>query len=43
MIDNIILKFCNLLDKYIEFMDNIFAPRCKCKIKNKKNHGKISK
>ena len=48
MIDKYILKFCDMLDRYTAWIDNLlFAPRCKCKkkknskrtYKHEKDHG----
>ena len=48
MIDKYILKFCDMLDRYTAWLDNLFfAPRCKCKkkknskrtYKHEKDHG----
>ena len=36
MIDRFIYKCCGFLDKYTEWMNSLFAPRCKCKNKKKK-------
>ena len=34
MIDKYILKFCDVLDRFSTWIDNVFfAPRCKCKKK----------
>ena len=30
MIDNIMLKLCDLLDQFHDWVNNLFAPRCKC-------------
>ena len=47
MIDKYILKFCDVLDRFSAWIDNVFfAPRCKCKkkkdskrtYKHKKDH-----
>ena len=35
MLDRFIYKCCGFFDKYIEWMNNLFAPRCKCKKKKK--------
>ena len=34
--DKYILKFLNIIDRYTSFIDNLFAPRCKCKRKKNK-------
>jgi hypothetical protein len=48
MIDKYILKFCDVLDRFSAWIDNVFfAPRCKCKkkkdskrtYKHEKDHG----
>lgn len=36
MIDRFIYKCCGFLDRYTEWMNSLFAPRCKCKRKKKK-------
>ncbi len=36
MIDKLLLKFFDKLDWISDQIDKIFAPRCKCKRKNKK-------
>ena len=44
MIDKYILKFCDMLDRYAAWIDNLFfAPRCKCKKKNSKRTYKHEK
>ena len=35
MIDKYIIKFCVFLDNSIAWVENLFAPRCKCKKKKK--------
>jgi hypothetical protein len=37
MIDKYIIKFCIFLDNLLAPIDKLFAPRCKCKKKKKKN------
>jgi len=39
MIDNIMLKLCDLLDQFHDWVNNLFAPRCKCG-KNKRTSNK---
>ena len=34
--DKYILKFLSALDSYMLWVENLFAPRCKCKKKKKK-------
>ena len=33
MIDKYIMKFCEVIDNSFAWLDNLFAPRCKCKKK----------
>ena len=41
MIDNIMLKLCDWLDQYNDWINNLFAPRCKCsKNKSKRTSNK---
>lgn len=35
MIDKYIYKVLGIFDNYIEWVNNLFAPRCKCKRKKK--------
>jgi len=35
MIDKFIYKCCGFLDKFTNWMNGLFAPRCKCKRKKK--------
>jgi len=35
MIDKYIMKFCEVIDNSFAWLDNLFAPKCKCKKKKK--------
>ncbi len=35
MIDKYIIKFCGIIDNSFSWLDNLFAPKCKCKRKKK--------
>lgn len=37
MIDKYIIKFCEVIDNCFAWLNNLFAPRCKCKKNDKKN------
>jgi hypothetical protein len=42
MLDKYIIKFCVFLDNSTAWIENLFAPRCKCKKKGKKKNGRAN-
>jgi len=37
MLDRFIYKCCDFFDRYTDWINNLFAPRCKCGKKKKKD------